>query len=45
MVRKVSKAEVSGGGGTGGWISVKMALGGRGMTVEAACQFAGHRKE
>ena len=50
IVRRVLMAEVSGGRVRGrprlGWINgVKMALGNRGMTVEAARQCAKDRKE
>ena len=50
MVRRVLMAEVSGGQELGrprlGWMDgVKMALGNRGMTVEAERKFAKDRKE
>ena len=50
MARKVLMAEVSGGRVRGrprlGWMDgVKVALGNRGMTTEAACQCAKDRKE
>ena len=50
MARWVLMAEVSGGRVRGkprlGWMDgVKVALGNRGMTVEAACQCAKDRKE
>ena len=50
LARKVLMAEVSGGRVRGrpmlGWMdSVKVALGNRGMTVEAAGQYAKDRKE
>ena len=50
MVRRVFMAEVSGGRERGrprlGWVDgVKVALGNRGMTVEAARQCAKDRKE
>ena len=48
MARRVLMAEVSGGRARGrprlGWMGVKMALGNRGMTVEAARQCAKDRK-
>ena len=50
LAKKVLMAEVSGGGVRGrprlGWMDgVKVALGNRGMTVEAARQCAKDRKE
>ena len=50
MARRVLMAEVSGGGVRGrprlGWMNdVKVALDNRGMTVEAARQYAKDRKE
>ena len=50
LARRVSMAEVSGGRVIGrprlGWMNgVKVALGNRGMTVEAARQCAKYRKE
>ena len=50
MARRALKAEVSGGRVRGrprlGWMdAVKVALGNRGMTVEAAHQYAKDRKE
>ena len=50
IARRVLMAEVSGGRVRGrprlGWMDgVKMALGNRGMTVEAACQWVKDRKE
>ena len=49
MARRVLMADVSGGRERGrprlGWIDgVKVAMGGRGMTVEAARQYAKHIK-